>query len=358
MSAGPARQYRALAVVADLDLIEDLQRLVSACDMHLDVLDTGRLAGGAALVSGWTRADAVLVGVGAAEAVVAAALPRRAHVLLVVPGAVTDADWRTAVGIGAESLVALPDDEQIVVEALAAACAQPASGRVVSVMGCRGGAGASVLAVAMALAAVRRGQSPFLLDLDPLACGLPTVLGADRLEGLVWPEVSAARGRIRPDSLFDAVPRVRGVRVLAPGSGVQSPDPEVVSAVVDAARRSSPVTVLDVGRAFGAAQRQALADSDELVLLVPADVRSVRSAQRLLTAPDMGGLRVRIVVRGPNPGGLVVEDVAEALDVVPFGVFGADRNLDRLVERGEPPGGHRRSPLARAAEALLAALCP
>ena len=58
-------------------------------------------------------------------------------------------------------------------------------------------------------------------------------------------------------------------------------------------------------------------------------------------------------VRGPNPGGLVAEDIGTALGLPVLAAVGADKNLDRRMERGEAPGARSRSPLGRAGDGLL-----
>jgi hypothetical protein len=96
---------------------------------------------------------------------------------------------------------------------------------------------------------------------------------------------------------------------------------------------------------------EALARCDRAFMIVPADVRSVRAARR-------GAARLadtfEIVVRGPNPGGLTGADVGQAVGVSVIAAVAAERGLDARLERGEPPGSRRRSPLGRAGDGLLA----
>jgi hypothetical protein len=60
-----------------------------------------------------------------------------------------------------------------------------------------------------------------------------------------------------------------------------------------------------------------------------------------------------VIVRGPNPGGLTAHDVQEAIGLPVIAALAADRNLDRRLERGEPPGYRSRTPLARAGDGIL-----
>ena len=91
-------------------------------------------------------------------------------------------------------MVVLPEQEAWLVTALteAAEGSHPA-GPVLAVAGGRGGAGASVLAAAVAVTAVRDGQRALLVDCDPLGGGLDLVLAAEDLAGLRWPEIAVGR---------------------------------------------------------------------------------------------------------------------------------------------------------------------
>ena len=65
---------------------------------------------------------------------------------------------------------------------------------MLAVVGGRGGAGASVFAVATAVRAARSGERALLVDCDPLGGGVDLVLGAEDLDGLRWPEVGTGAG--------------------------------------------------------------------------------------------------------------------------------------------------------------------
>src|SRR5262249_48185379 len=140
---------RPLIVTDDPRILDDLLRLASAADTDVEV------ASGAHPASrSWARAPIVLVGTDQAAACTRACLPRRNEVVLVGVD-LDDADvWERAVRLGADRVVFLPDAEVWLVDALADA-ADPPSARaaVVGVVGGRGGAGATCLAVALSLAA-------------------------------------------------------------------------------------------------------------------------------------------------------------------------------------------------------------
>lgn len=144
---------RPLVLTADTALLDDLLRLCAAAGAEPEVHD--HPSGAAA---SWRAAPLVVVGADLAAPAAAAGLPRRPG--LVVAGAALDDGevWRTAVNLGAEHVLVLPEAEQWLVDRLADAVADPATrGRVVAVVGARGGAGATSFAIARAASTSRSG---------------------------------------------------------------------------------------------------------------------------------------------------------------------------------------------------------
>ena len=131
-----------------------------------------------------------------------AGLPRRDNVLVVVRAEPPPQVWRHAVAIGAAHVVSLPDGEawlvRVVAEAVEAVAAGHRRGAAVAVVGGCGGAGASVLATALAVTAVRNGGRALLVDCDPLGGGLDLVLGAEQVAGLRWPDIDVGGGHVPP----------------------------------------------------------------------------------------------------------------------------------------------------------------
>jgi len=338
-----------LVLGRDPDLVDHLLALASAAELTVDVQPEARSA-----VLLWKRVPLVVVCTDLLGEVAAAALPPRPGT--VVFGLMTAEAWRQAFELGAGRIVEPPGEPGWLGEAAAGGEEeQGTTGRVVGVLGCRGGAGASVFACALAMAATRRRMTPFLLDLDPLGCGLSVLLGCDEVDGLTWDQVRSGSGRIPARSLESAVPRVGGIAVVGwPDDGSAAVEPGVAAAVVDTSRRCASVTIADLGRGHMAHQIEALARCDRVFMVVPADVRSVRAAKRC--AARLTADAFEIVVRGPNPGGLTGADVAQAVGVPVIAAVAAERGLDGRLERGEPPGSRRRSPLGRAGDGLLAEL--
>ena len=334
-----------LLISADPTCVDYVLALTSASQLTVEVTASTEQA-----AQVWLRSVVVVVGLDLLAPMASQRPPHRPEVIVL--GAPDQTHWRLSFDIGAEDVVTPPGEPGWLAERVRRAGEQLPAGRVVGVVGCRGGAGASAMSTALAVAAVRRKMTPYLLDLDPLGCGLGVVLGADESRGLTWDQVSAGVGRIPALSLQSTVAVVDGVGLLGwDDSGMTTVAAGVAGAVVETARVCAPVTVIDLGRAITDSQHEALARCDRVLLMVPADVRSVRAARRMTGRQGLS--MCEVVVRGPNPGGLVAEDIGTALGLPVLAAVGADKNLDRRMERGEAPGTRSRSPLGRAGDGLL-----
>lgn len=349
---------RGLVMVSDPDLLDAVLRLAAAAGCELD-----RAVDATAARRQWAEAPVVLLDAAAAQQCAGHGLPRRGRVVVAVRGEPPPAVWQQAVAIGAEHVVSLPEAEPWLVAALSEATEEPrARGPVVGVVGGRGGAGASVLAAAVAAAAVRAGRRALLVDCDPLGGGLDLVLGAEDLDGLRWPGVGVAGGRVPAAALHAALPAPpvagRGggeLALLSCDRAAGGPGAAAVAAVIDAGRRAGETVVCDLPRHGTDAAAAALDAADLVVLVVPADVRSCAAAARVVAVLAEHGAVPRLVVRGPAPGGVDAAEVARALELSLLATMRPEPGLARALERGEAPG-RARGPLAGAARAVLAEL--
>ncbi|GAA3632530.1 hypothetical protein GCM10022223_58440 [Kineosporia mesophila] len=225
---------------------------------------------------------------------------------------------------------------------------------MVGVIGGCGGAGASVLAAALARTAARTGPT-LLVEIDQLGGGADLLLGAEDEPGLRWPDLTSARGRLLPGSLSGSLPLIDGVHVLAaarsgPATG---PSAAAVSAVLDSAGAEYPVVVLDLPRHLDEAARAAVRVVDAGVVVVPAEVRATAAARRVVASLRPRVADLRVVVRGPAPSGLDPTGICTALGLPPAGLLPPEPRLKAALDRGEPPGLRRRGPLARFCRDLL-----
>lgn len=347
---------RVLVATGSADLLDDLLRLSSAAGVEVEVAPD---AAGAR--RSWVSAAGVLVGDDLAPALLLRPPARRDGVVLVGVDQDDAGVWRRGVDLGAGHVVFLPDAEPWVVGWLADRVdvlpGLLGTGLVVGVVGGRGGAGASTLTVALGLAAVRREAEALVVDMDPLGGGLDLMLGLEHAPGLRWPDLAASRGRVSATSLRSAVMTVDGLGVL-PWSrdDLFALPPEAVAAVLSAAARAYDLVVVDLPRTLDADAEEAAARCSVTYLVVPAEVRAVSAAARV--AAVLGGVTpsLEVVVRGPSPSGLGVEEVADALGLSLGGAMRAEPRLSATLDRGELPGSGARSPLARLSNSLVGGL--
>lgn len=346
---------RAVVMTEDEDLLDDVVRLAAAAGTELE-----RLPDAAGVRGRWNTAGLVLLDEAGAREVGGLRPGRRDGVVVVCRGEPPGSVWERAMAVGAEHVVALPEGEEWLVGALADTGARggPEAGAVVAVVGGRGGAGASVLAVALAARARARGTRVLLVDCDPLGGGLDLVVGAEELEGLRWPGLALGGGRVAAASLHEALPSPDGaLTVLSCDRGGPGPEPDAAAAVVEAGRRAGETVVCDLPRHLTPAALAVLDCCDLAVLVVPAEVRAVAAAARVAEPIVARGAALRVVVRGPAPGGLHGDDVAAALGLDVLVSVAPEPGLAAALDRGKVPGV-RRGPLQEAADAVLSALAP
>jgi secretion/DNA translocation related CpaE-like protein len=352
ISPEPSTTNRPLLVTADPELLDDVLRLGAAAGVDVDVAHD---AVGAR--SGWSSAALVLVGDDQSMAMGRASMRRRAGVVLVGRG--VDGDiWKRAMGVGAEHVALLPEAEPWLIARMADAVDESAvRGLTISVVGGRGGAGASTLAAALAMTAMRGGRRVMLVDADPYGGGADLLFGGEHAAGLRWSDIAGANGRIGGEELRAALPHVGELAVLSYDRG----DPldlraDAMTSVLAAAARVCDLVVADLPRHFDAAADVVLEASDLVLLVVPAEVRAVAAAARIASSVIALADDVRVVVRAPAPGGLNAIDVATALRLPLAGHLKAEPNLGASLERGEAPAGQGRGPLATFCRELLASL--
>jgi len=350
-------ERRGLVMCSDTELLDDILRLAAAAGCELR-----RTIDPAQARRHWSEAPLVLLDASAARRCAQSRMPRRGSVVVAVRGEPAPAVWQQAVAVGAEHVVSLPQAEPWLVAALAeAAEGGGRDGAVVAVVAGRGGGGASVLAAAVAVKAVRQGEHALLVDCDPLGGGLDLVLGAEDLGGLRWPELTVGGGRLAASALHAALPTPPVGRhearlcVLSCDRATSGLAPAAVGSVIDAGRRAGEIVVCDLPRHPTDAATVALAAADLTVLVVPADVRSAAAGARVAALLADLTANLRLVVRGPAPGGIEPGEVAGAIGLPLLTTMRPEPGLAQALERGVAPG-RARGPLATAAREVLATL--
>jgi hypothetical protein len=216
-----------------------------------------------------------------------------------------------------------------------------ARGRVLAVVGGRGGAGASLFAAAVGLTVLSRKESALIVDCDALGGGLDLVLG------------------VAASSLREALPRraqgeARLTLLSGAGEGT-APEPEAVAAVIKVDRRAGKTVVCDLPRTFNDAALAALGQTDLTIMIVPAEVRACAAAKIIAGHLADLGQFAKLIARGPAPGYLRPDEVADAVGLPLLTSMRPEPSVARLIERGEfrlKPD----NPLAVAARAALRTL--
>ncbi len=338
-----------LVMIGD-DLGDEVARCAAAAgyDVVTAEPDTCRRA--------WTDCLAVVVDAGVAHELAGLGWPRRRGVLVVGTGEVDPQMWRSALTLGAEDGFVLPDQEHEVVGALSRLRAPLSpTGAVIACIGGHGGAGASVLAAAVAVrSAQERSGSTLLLDVDELGGGVDLLLGIENTEGLRWPDLTLESGHVLADSLHAALPRAAAnLAVLCPRRGDVRPVAiEAVTTVIDAGRENGDIVVIDLPRRADALLDAVVESADLVVIITSATLHGCAATRETSSRVAAQTDRFGCVVRGPAPGGLSAQHIADAVGLPLLAGMRSDPGLVIALESGAL-ALRRRSPLCRAADRII-----
>lgn len=302
----------------------------------------------------WAAAALVVVDATAADAVSRLGLARRSGVLIVTSGTPSVALWASAVSIGVEQVLELPAGQAALIERMSdVASGSGPLGPLVAVIGGCGGAGASTLAVALALNAASAGHQPVLLGCDPWDGGIDIVLGAEDVPGPRWPDVAEISGRLPSAAIQDGLPYAHGVRFL---SSTRSRPAAVgvaaLSAVVTAARRTGEPVIVDLPRSTGEPARWLGGILDLGVVVCPATVAGALASRAIVTELHWSPTNSGIAVRRGLGRDLIDDALAAAVGLPVLTRIPEDHRLLTRQQQGEPPGLRRRSGLARTCAGL------
>ena len=202
------------------------------------------------------------------------------------------------------------------------------AGQFVAVLGGRGGAGASVFAAGLAVTAGRAGLRTMLVDADPLGGGVDLAVGWDsqRADLTVLSCAKAGLAGLSADAMRTAI---------------------------DDGRALCDLVVADLPRRLDDAAVVALQAADRVFLLVPAELRACAAAARVAKAAALHTEALELIVRAPGPGRLRTREIARALDLPVAGTLRSEPGLSRALERGAPPAGSGRGPLALLCRRLI-----
>lgn len=343
---------RPLVITGDDELLDDLLRLAAAAGVEVEVA-----AEPGPVRQRFTGAPLILLGADQVEACLRARAPRRADVVVV--GRDEDPPWDGAQRIGASQVAVLPAAETWLVDRLAGAMVPGPPAAVVAVLGGRGGAGASVLAAGLAVTAAARNRRVLLVDADPLGGGLDLTLGWEDHDGVRWPELTAASGRLDPGVFVGALPGRGDLALLSfDRRELASAPATAMSAVIAAGRQARDLVVVDLPRYLDEGAVAALQAVDQALLVVPCEVRAATAAAKVAARASSHCGQVRLVVRGPSPGGLTAEEISRLLGLPLAGAMRPELGLPATLEGGLAPTSTGRGPLAMLCRQLVNELLP
>ncbi|AKN71302.1 septum formation initiator [Streptomyces sp. PBH53] len=187
-----------------------------------------------------------------------------------------------------------------------------AGGTVVTVSGAKGGVGATLTAVQLALAAQASGRATALVDLDLQTGDIASYLDIQFRRSVAD---LAAITDISPRVLADAVFRhdTGLALLLAPGEGERGEEvtDRAVRQLISALRSRYEVVVIDCGAQLGGAGAAAVETADTALLVTTPDVIAVRAAKRTVRMWD------RLQIRKAEETTVVVNRHTRSTEIQP-----------------------------------------
>ncbi|WP_019055895.1 AAA family ATPase [Streptomyces prunicolor] len=185
-------------------------------------------------------------------------------------------------------------------------------GTVVTVSGAKGGVGATLAAIQLALAAQASGRSAALVDMDLQTGDIASYLDVQFRRSVVD---LAAITDISPRVLADAVFRhdTGMALLLAPGEGERGEEvtDRAARQIVSALRSRYEVVVIDCGAQMSGASAAAVEMADTALLFTTPDVVAVRAAKRTVRMWD------RLQIRKAEETTIVVNRYTRGTEIQP-----------------------------------------
>jgi pilus assembly protein CpaE len=223
--------------------------------------------------------------------------------------------------------------------------AEAKSGRVVSVIGARGGVGASTVATNLATSVqkARERESVALMDLDMQGGDLGLFLDLHASQGLrhLSQDISRLDETIVRTSL---VKHASGLHLLASGyEELDEPDPTTgsVMRVIGLLRSIHRHVFVDCGHVLGPAVKEGLNCSDQIIIVMTLSLPVIRRTKRLLdalgTAQYPAGKVVMVVNRYTNDQKELLSETEDMLGVRMAGLIPNDYGTaSGAVDHGNP----------------------
>ncbi|CAL9512194.1 Iron-sulfur cluster carrier protein [Streptomyces sp. enrichment culture] len=160
-------------------------------------------------------------------------------------------------------------------------------GTAVTVSGAKGGVGATLLSVQLALAARASGRSVALVDMDLQAGDVASYLDVQFRRSIAdLASIADISPRVLQDALFSHPTGL--ALLLAPGEGERGEevDERAARQIISALRSRYEVVVVDCGTQMNGANAAAVEMADTALLVTTPDVVAVRAAKRMIRLWD------------------------------------------------------------------------
>jgi pilus assembly protein CpaE len=244
---------------------------------------------------------------------------------------------------------------------------RPFAGRVISVIGARGGIGSSTIAHNLAWSiAERQESSSTLLDLD-------LSFGTAALDFNQDPQQNIADALMAPDRVDDVflervmTKQTQRLQMLTAPATLEREfelDPQAFEMVIDRVRRTSPFVVLDLPHVWTAWVKHTLLAADDAIIVAGPDLASLRNTKNIIDLLkamrpyDSPPTVVLSMVGVPKRPEIPFKDFAEALGAEPVASIPFDPQLFGLAANNGQMIGEvaAQSKTALALDALAASL--
>jgi len=259
---------------------------------------------------------------------------------VIVIGRVNDVElYRELMRRGASEYLVAPVEPLQLIEVISGLYLEPGAspiGRVVAVVGARGGAGSSTVAHNIGWCIAEEFNiNTTIVDLDLPFGTVGLDFNDEASQGVA--EALTAPERL-DDVLLDRLLLKRGDHLslfTAPAALERDYDavPESYEAVIDAVRQSSPCVILDLPHGWSPWIRQALLGADEVVVVVTPDLTALRNAKNLaelMKAARPNDKPPRLVINQvgvPKRPEIPAKDFAETMAMDPAAIIGFDPAL-------------------------------
>lgn len=331
---------RPLLISANQQLIEHVRTLADAGGLGIDVTQIAALAR-----PDWESREVLLVGDDLCEALIG--LPRRRDVSILhwqplQHGEAPSSVWQSALALGAEHVVELPQADTWLAELLTRPLeATGAQGGLLAITGACGGAGASSLAVGIAAAEQRRGRKVLLIDGDFAGGGIDLILGAEAQAGTRWSELTRLSGRLNAENLLPHLPIASGIHLVsASRSMLLEPTAEAWDSILHFGQQNFDLVVVDLQRhqAQSADQWWPQALRSALWCVVPTRIRPIAAAAVCLELLAQSWASVHFIARQTERG-IAASDLGRALGHPVLGTVPNDNGVATSGELGALSSG-------------------